>query len=192
MGISSTATKASQGVKITQRTENNTAIVQLAINKTNLSMSTFHRILKQCIGLYPHKRQIKHEVQVTTYINYARMRAFCSWFISKYQSFTEKLIETDEAAFSMNGKVYSLFSSFSSSRRFLGFLPGPMDVWLYVNPPPKLFENLLPSAVLPSGKSSAYMHKTIMFHKQSSSTKELILYNLYCPGRHLQYIFKWM
>ena len=65
--------KGNSGRKITQRRENNIAIVQLAItenptisvrrNETNLSKSTFHRILNKDIGLHPYKMQIKHELQ---------------------------------------------------------------------------------------------------------------------------------
>ncbi|KAF2355128.1 Protein of unknown function DUF4817 [Trinorchestia longiramus] len=64
--------KGNSGRKIIQRTENNIAIVQRAIsenpttfvrrNETNLSKSTFHRILKKDIRLHPYKMQIKHEL----------------------------------------------------------------------------------------------------------------------------------
>ncbi|KAF2351627.1 Protein of unknown function DUF4817 [Trinorchestia longiramus] len=56
--------KGNLGRKIIQRTENNIAIVQRAItensrtsvrrNETNLSKSTFHRILKKDIRLHPY------------------------------------------------------------------------------------------------------------------------------------------
>ncbi|KAF2362035.1 Protein of unknown function DUF4817 [Trinorchestia longiramus] len=104
--------KGNSGRKIIQRTENNIAIVQRAItenpttsvrrNETNLSQSTFHRILKKDIRLHPYKMQIKHELLPCDYV---RRREFCNWFISKDQRFTERLVVTDEAAFSMNARV---------------------------------------------------------------------------------------
>ncbi|KAF2363746.1 Transposase Tc1-like [Trinorchestia longiramus] len=63
--------KGNSGRKIIRRTENNIAIVQRAItensitsvrrNETNLSKSTFHRILKKDIRLHPYNMQIKHD-----------------------------------------------------------------------------------------------------------------------------------
>ena len=104
--------KGNSGRKITQRTEDNIAIVQRVItknlaisvrlNETNLSKSTFHRILKKDICLYPYKMQIKYELQPC---DYARRRAFCNWFISKDQRFTKRLVVTEEAAFSIDGRV---------------------------------------------------------------------------------------
>ena len=114
--------KGNSGRKITQITENNIAIVQRAItenpaisvrhNETNLSKSTFHRILKKDIRLHPYKMQIKHELQPC---DYARRRTFCNWFISKDQRFTERLVVTDEAAFSMNGRVNTQNTRFWSN-----------------------------------------------------------------------------
>ncbi|KAF2344490.1 hypothetical protein FHG87_024754 [Trinorchestia longiramus] len=70
MEVSATDIKETQ--KGIQRTENNIAIVQRAItenpttsvrrNETNLSKSTFHRILKKDIRLHPYKMQIQHEL----------------------------------------------------------------------------------------------------------------------------------
>ncbi|KAF2362282.1 Protein of unknown function DUF4817 [Trinorchestia longiramus] len=89
--------KGNSGRKTIQRTENNIAIVQRAIaenpttsvrcNETNLSKSTFHRILKKDICLHPYKMQIKHELLPC---DYARRKEFCNWFISKDQRFTER------------------------------------------------------------------------------------------------------
>ena len=65
--------KGNSGRKITQRTENIIAIFQLAItenptvsvrrNDTNLTKSTFHRILRKDIGFHPYNMQIKQTKQ---------------------------------------------------------------------------------------------------------------------------------
>ncbi|KAF2343276.1 hypothetical protein FHG87_025968 [Trinorchestia longiramus] len=70
MEVSATDTKETQ--EEIQRTENNIAIVQRAITEnpttsvrrteTDLSKSTFHRILKKDIRLHPHKMQIHREL----------------------------------------------------------------------------------------------------------------------------------
>ncbi|KAF2366854.1 Protein of unknown function DUF4817 [Trinorchestia longiramus] len=114
--------KGNSGRKIIQRTENNIAIVQRAItenpttsvrrNETNLSKFTFHRILKKDTRLHPYKMQIKHELLPC---DYARRREFCNWFISKDQRFTERLVVTVEAAFSMNGRVNTQNTRFWSN-----------------------------------------------------------------------------
>ncbi|KAF2350943.1 Protein of unknown function DUF4817 [Trinorchestia longiramus] len=114
--------KGKSGRKIIQRTVNNIAIVQRAItenpttsvrrNETNLSKSTFHKILKKDIRLHPYKIQIKHELQPC---DDARRREFCNWFISKDQRFTEMLVVTDEAAFTMNERVNTQNTRFWSN-----------------------------------------------------------------------------
>ena len=71
--------------KITQRTENNITIVQRAINEN------------------PAISVRRNETNLSS--DYARRKAFCNWFISKDQRFTERLVVTDEAAFSMDGRV---------------------------------------------------------------------------------------
>ncbi|KAF2368238.1 Protein of unknown function DUF4817 [Trinorchestia longiramus] len=114
--------KGNSGRKIIQRTENNIVIVQRAItenpttsvrlNETNLSKSTFHRILKKDIRFHSYKMQIKNELLPC---DYARRREFCNWFILKDQRFTERLVVTDEAAFSMNGRVNTQNTRLSSN-----------------------------------------------------------------------------
>ena len=65
-------------------------------------MFKFHRVLKKDILLHPYKMQIKRELQPC---DFAMRRMFCNWFISKVQRLTEKLVVTDEAVCSMNGRV---------------------------------------------------------------------------------------
>ena len=104
--------KGNSGRKITQRTEVNIAIVRQLItenprtsvrrNESDLTKTTFHRILKKDIRVHPYKMQIKHQLLPP---DYARRRAFCNWITAQEPRFIERLVVTDEAAFSMDGRV---------------------------------------------------------------------------------------
>lgn len=104
--------KGNSGRRKTHRTQENIARVQLAVqenpnlslrrNEIGLKTTTLHRILTQDLKYHPYKMQVKHELLEP---DYARRMAFCNWISTQRPRFSETLVMTDEAAFSMGGIV---------------------------------------------------------------------------------------
>jgi hypothetical protein len=114
--------KGNSGRKITKRTEANVAFVRQLItenphcsvrrNGSGLTKTTFHKILQKDIGMHPYKMQRKHQLLPHDYV---RRRAFCNWIAAQQPRFIERLVVTDEAAFSMNGSVNTQNTRFWSN-----------------------------------------------------------------------------
>ncbi|KAF2352984.1 hypothetical protein FHG87_016261 [Trinorchestia longiramus] len=84
--------------RITQRTENNIAIVRPLItenprisirrNASGFTKTTFHTILKKDLGVHPYRMQIKHQLLPA---DHARRRAFCCWITTnRFIQFTNR------------------------------------------------------------------------------------------------------
>ena len=62
--------------------------------------------------MHPYKMQVKHQLLPHDYV---RRRAFCNWINAQHPRFIERLVVTDEAAFSMNGSVNTQNTRFWST-----------------------------------------------------------------------------
>ena len=121
--------KGNSGRKRTARTQENVEMVQNVIdenprstirrNENGLSATTFHRILHKDLGLKAYKVQKKHQLLPN---DYHRRMTFCNWLLQRHERFCDKLIMTDEAAFSMDGTVNTQNTRFWSENRPEGFV----------------------------------------------------------------------
>lgn len=115
-GTSLNLNKQRSGRPRTVRTQENIEVVRqtLAENPTlstrrnpfNITQSSVTRIIKCDLRWHPYKIHLRHELKEQ---DFGRRVRFCNWFIAQCQNnrFLRNLIISDEASFSMGGKVSS-------------------------------------------------------------------------------------
>ncbi|KAF2355920.1 Protein of unknown function DUF4817 [Trinorchestia longiramus] len=104
--------KGCSGRRKTVRTEENSEMVRTIIqenetvscrkNNSQLSKSSFNRIVKRHLKWHPYKINLRHQL---TDNDYVRRENFVRWFLRKPDRFIDNIIVGDEAAFFMNGEV---------------------------------------------------------------------------------------
>jgi hypothetical protein len=104
--------KGHSGRQITVTTERNIQLVRQVLeenpsasvrrNDTELSRSSFHRIVRKELKFYPYKMEIKHQLLDA---DLPRRVRFAEWFLERPERFAELLVVGDEAGFCMNGMV---------------------------------------------------------------------------------------
>ncbi|KAF2353523.1 hypothetical protein FHG87_015721 [Trinorchestia longiramus] len=71
-------------------------------NNSQLSKSSFNRIVKGDLKWFPYKMHLRHQL---TDDDYVRRENFVGWFLRKPDRFIDNIIVGDELAFFMNGEV---------------------------------------------------------------------------------------
>ena len=113
-GTSLNLNRGRSGRRITVRTQGNIENVRIILqqnanvsirkNNSQLSRSTFNRIVKKDLRWHPFKIHLRHQLFKNDCL---RRRQFVDWLLHKPARFLDTIVIGDEAAFFLNGKVNS-------------------------------------------------------------------------------------